>query len=91
MLLIGTRKSAFTRFLVERWQVVASLFHHFYHTVERDAVASIRQGSIEIGVQSARRCKGIALYTRYLNQSADRVAGHSKVVLQPHLSGILHL
>ena len=41
MLLIGTGKAAFTRFLIERRQVVTGLFHHLHYTVERNTVATV--------------------------------------------------
>ena len=48
------------------------------------------KGGIDIGVERAGSCMGVALDARNLYQTADRVAGHAKMVLQSHFRSILH-
>ena len=84
-------QTAFARLLIQRWQVVARLFHHVHHPVERYAMFTVRQRRIQVGVQRASGSKGVTLDTRNLNQSAYRVTGHAQVVLQAHLGRIFYL
>ena len=87
----GLGQPTFAGLLVERRQVMAGLLHSLYHMVEAYAVVSVGERGIEIGSESTGGSKGIALYTRYLYQSADRVAGHAEMMLKSHLCRILYL
>ena len=84
-------QSAFGCFFVDGGQVVASLFHHLDNLVKAHGVASVGKGRVETGVHGAYSCIGIAFDAWYLHQTAHGVAGHAKVVLKTHLSGILYL
>lgn len=67
------------------------LSHYFNYTVERYGMMAIREGSVEVCIQSSGGSKGISLDARNLNQSANRVAGHSEMMLQSHFGSIFYL
>src|SRR3712207_9435734 len=52
---------------------------------------TVRERGVKLRIERPTSRKSIALDTRYLYQTADRVAGHAQMVLQPHLGGILYL
>ena len=77
--------------LVKRRDIVSGLPEDFHDLVERDAVLSVRERRIEVGIQSPGSGKGVPLDSWNLNQSAYRIAGHAKMVFQCHLGRILYL
>src|SRR3712207_8230807 len=52
---------------------------------------TVRERGVKLRIERPTSRKSIALDTRYLYQTADRVAGHAQMVLQSHLGGILYL
>src|SRR5690554_5994386 len=82
---VSPGQSPLTGFLVERRQVMPCLLHHIHHAVERDTVDTVSEGCVEVGVKCTGCSVSVALNTGDLNQSAYRVAGHPKMMLQPHL------
>ena len=52
---------------------------------------SVRERGIKLSVKGTGGGEGVSLDTRYLHQSAHRVAGHAKVVLKTHLGSIFYL
>ena len=77
--------------LVKRRDIVSGLPEDFHDLVERDAVLSVRECRIEVGIQGPGSGKGVPLDAWNLNQSANRIAGHAKMVFQCHLGRILYL
>ena len=68
-----------------------SSLHHLHHMIEGDTVVAIRSDRIEGGIGSTCGSKGITFNTGNLNQSADGVTGHTKMMLQSHLCCIFYL
>ena len=84
-------ETALTGLLVERRKIMTRLTHHLHHFIKRHTVMTVGERGIQVGIQGTGCSKGITLDTRYLNQSAYRVAGHTQVMFQTHLGSILHL
>ena len=84
-------KATLPGLLVQRRQIVPSLFHYSHHLVERYTMIPIGKTRIDISIQSPRRSIGIPFDTRYLHQSAHRIASHPQMMFQPHFGGILDL
>ena len=91
LLFILQSKSSFAGFLVERRQIMPSTLHHLHHMIEGDTMVAVGSDGIECGIGSACGSKGITLNAGNLNQSADGVTGHAKMMLQSHLCSILYL
>lgn len=84
-------QSSLRRFLVKRGKIVAGATHHFHHFVERNAMRSVGQTGIEIGVKRTSSRVSITFNAGNLNESANRVASHSEVVLKTHFRCIFYL
>ena len=84
-------KATLPGLLVQGRQIVPCLFHYSHHLVERYTMTSIGKSRIDISIQSPRRSIGIPFDTRYLYQSAHRIASHTQMMFQPHFGGILDL
>ena len=65
---------------------MAGCLHDAHHAVETDEVLAIGDKGEHGGIDGAHRGERIALDTRHLHQSTDRV-----VMFQPHLGSIFHL
>lgn len=84
-------KTALGCLLVKRRKVMACLLHDIHHLVKRDPVRAVGEGREHIGVKRTCCRKGIAFDARYLHHAANRVTGHTEVMLQTHLRRILYL
>lgn len=85
------RKSACTGLLVKGRKVLSGLLHHLDHMIKGHAVLSIGESGVEIRVKGTGGGESVSLDTWDLYQAADRIAGHSQMVFQPHLGGIFNL
>lgn len=59
--------------------------------IKGHAVLSIGESGVEIRVKGTGGGESVSLDTWDLYQAADRIAGHSQMVFQPHLGGIFNL
>ena len=84
-------QAALAGLLVKRRDIMSGLPEDFNDLVELNAMLSVRECRIEVGIQSPGSCKGISLYAWNLNQPAYRIAGHAQMVFQCHLCRILYL
>src|SRR5690554_5929321 len=84
-------QSPLTGLFVERWQVVARLFHYLHHSIERYSVNAICEGRIYIRVERTSCCQGVSFDAWNLHQSTNRITSHPQVMLQPHLCRVLNL
>ena len=90
-MLIFFSNASLCSLFVERGYVMPRLLHDAYHLVVADAVDSVGEGCIEVGIEGSAGCKGVALDARYLHETANRVAGHAQMVLKSHFSSIFNL
>src|SRR5690606_16774474 len=85
------REPTEARFLVALVHVDARLAHGFDCCVERNEMPAVPLQRQRGGRDSLDRAQGVALDTGHLHQSAHRITGHAKMMLERDFSRIFHL
>ena len=77
--------------LIERWQILAGLFHRFHDLVERHTMVTVGKSGVDVGVEGTGCGVGIALDSMKFDHTTNGIAGHTHVVLKRHFSGVFDL
>lgn len=86
--MINGGKTTFRCFTIEGGEVAACLAHHGDNLIVGDAVGTLGEGGVDVGIEGAAGGVGVAFDTGDLDETADRVAGHTEVVLKTHLGSV---